>query len=41
MSFKKPFCETPLPDGARAVQSLKMSDFGTFWGLVGGGEVLW
>ncbi len=41
MSFKKPFCETRLPDGATAVQSRKVSDFGTFGGLVGGGKVPW
>ncbi len=41
MSFKKPFCETRLPDGATAGQSWKMSDFGTFGGLVGGGKVPW
>jgi hypothetical protein len=41
MSFSAPFRETPLPDGGGAVQSRKMSDFGSFWGLVGGGEVLW
>ncbi len=41
MSFKKPFCETRLPDRATAGQSWKMSHFGTFEGLVGGGEVLW